>query len=140
MVKILLKTIVLKFLYHSGYIGRKARSKKGELRILCYHGVCRDKDRSIPWLPAYYVTESQLSSHIEFLKNIGTIIHLPEVLVQLKEGKLAKGIYYAITFDDGAANNLTIGLPILKRHNVKACFFCRYWTFGKWFHVSQRCY
>ena len=66
----------------------------------------------------------QLDEFIVFFKQEFDIISIAEAveLVKIHAGKI-HGKYLIITFDDGYKDNSTEAFPILKRHNVPACFF-----------------
>src|SRR4029453_16058094 len=47
---------------------------------------------------------------------------LPDAILGLREGRLPPRAL-TITFDDGYADNCTVALPILQRHELRAAFF-----------------
>src|SRR5690606_7576799 len=96
---------------------------RGGLRILTYHGVCRDNERHLPWIPAYFVTQSLLDRHLRWLREAGEVVSLRTALDLAREGGLRRELVYAITFDDGYFNNLSLAAPILRAHGATATFF-----------------
>lgn len=66
----------------------------------------------------------QLEEYVVFFKQHFDIISIAEMADLVKNHpKKIYGKYLVITFDDGYKDNFTQAFPILKRHNVSACFF-----------------
>lgn len=66
----------------------------------------------------------QLNDLIIFFKQNFDIISIAEAVTLVnKAPQKIYGKYLVITFDDGYKDNYTQAFPILKRHNVPACFF-----------------
>jgi peptidoglycan/xylan/chitin deacetylase (PgdA/CDA1 family) len=66
----------------------------------------------------------QLNDLIIFFKQNFDIISIAEAVSLVnKAPQKVYGKYLVITFDDGYKDNYTQAFPILKRHNVPACFF-----------------
>lgn len=103
--------------------GLIARCTGRSLRILAYHGVCPDDVRSEPWVPPYFVSESEFDRQMAYIRSRYRPVHLREALLHAsRDGAFEPGSI-AVTFDDGYANNLTLALPALRRHNVPATVF-----------------
>jgi len=69
-------------------------------------------------------TSEQLDDLIVFFKQNFDIISIAEAVELVNKGpKNIYGKYLVITFDDGYKDNYTQAFPVLKTHNVPACFF-----------------
>lgn len=105
-----------------GSFERMRRRESGGVRILTYHGVCRDGDQHQPWIPHYFVSQTRLDQHLTWLKSCGEVISLGEAWRRLRDGE-DKALSYVVTFDDGYHNNLSLAAPILQAHGVTATLF-----------------
>ena len=90
--------------------------------ILMYHRVCpayKNRPRC-PW----GVTPRHFKSQLEGLLEQGyEAWPLSRVLDARRRDELVPGNVFVVTFDDGYANNLHWGLPVLKQLNVPATIF-----------------
>lgn len=121
--KIAAKRIVLHVLALAGYLlllplWRLAGVKRrGELRILTYHSVGRDRRHETNVDPAAF--ERQMRWISEFRR----VAHLPDVVgrdgARVDVGDPA----VALTFDDGYADNVTTALPVLEEFGLRATIF-----------------
>jgi peptidoglycan/xylan/chitin deacetylase (PgdA/CDA1 family) len=93
--------------------GRGAR-----LSILIYHRVLPEID---PFFPGE-VTGEFFNAQLGALKSLFNVLPLGEAVARLKSDSLPPRAA-CITFDDGYADNVTVALPILKRHSLSATFF-----------------
>ena len=92
--------------------GRERTSKPGR-QIICYHRVCeRDNGTGLS------VTPAQLSEQLAALCSNGS----PAALEEIASGVAPNGAF-AVTFDDGYADNLQVALPLLEEAGVPATFF-----------------
>ncbi|MCI0627168.1 MAG: polysaccharide deacetylase family protein [Acidobacteria bacterium] len=92
------------------------------LRILMYHGFCEDVSAGEPWIPAYFVTRSQLEEQLAYLSRHWKILRLSEAVELLREGRLPPRAV-CLTIDDGYANNLHIAQPLLQKYTASATIF-----------------
>jgi peptidoglycan/xylan/chitin deacetylase (PgdA/CDA1 family) len=87
------------------------------LRILIFHGVC-DTDQNL--FNSRFISSQQFEAQIKLIKYYFNPISKSEFInKQFSNEKLN----ILVTFDDGLKNNMTIALPILRKHNVPAIFF-----------------
>jgi peptidoglycan/xylan/chitin deacetylase (PgdA/CDA1 family) len=92
--------------------------ERAKLSILIYHRVLPEVDPLFP----LEVTGESFDKQLTVLKKHFNVLPLTEAIVALKEGMLPPRSA-CITFDDGYADNVSIALPILKRHGLQATFF-----------------
>jgi peptidoglycan/xylan/chitin deacetylase (PgdA/CDA1 family) len=88
------------------------------LSVLIYHRVLARQDPIFP----HETTAANFDAQIQNLKAVFNVLPLSEALVHLKRGTLPARAA-CITFDDGYADNVTLALPILQKHDVHATFF-----------------
>jgi len=88
------------------------------LSILIYHRVLAEQDAIFPHESTVEAFDAQLSR----LKAVFNVLPLAEAVTRLKAGTLPARAA-CITFDDGYADNLTLALPVLKKHGLHATFF-----------------
>jgi peptidoglycan/xylan/chitin deacetylase (PgdA/CDA1 family) len=92
---------------------------EGRIPILLYHRIA--KLRSDPW--ALAVTPRRFAEHLEVLRQYARPIQLQQLSQALLYGDNLPDRSVVITFDDGYADNLHNGKPVLERYNVPATFF-----------------
>lgn len=98
------------------------RSRTGGFGILMYHRVARRAAGLAA--PTYNVTPGQLRSQLAGLLARGyEPWPLAKVLAAHQAGETIPAHVFVVTFDDGYANNLTSGLPILQELGVPATIF-----------------
>lgn len=95
---------------------------RGRLRILMYHGFCEDVSAGQPWIPAYFVTRSQLEEQLAYLSRHWKFLRLSEAIERLRQGELPPRAV-CLTVDDGYANNLHVAQPLLQKYNAPATIF-----------------
>lgn len=88
------------------------------LAILMYHRVLPAPEALRPW----DVDTRAFDWQIGLLTRWFNVLPLREAARRLREGTLpARAV--SITFDDGYADNLTLALPVLRKHGAHATFF-----------------
>lgn len=95
----------------------KLEGRKGEVQILCFHGICADTDAFINGrfyqATAFRNLLSEIQQHFH-------IISLDDFSAnRLNPDKLN----VLITFDDGYRNNLTLALPVIKELQIPVTIF-----------------
>ncbi len=86
--------------------------------VLLYHRIA--ELQSDPQLLA--VTPAHFSQHLEVIRDYGVPMSLTEMLSAFRNRRLPDRAI-AVTFDDGYADNLDLGEPLLERHGVPATLF-----------------
>jgi peptidoglycan/xylan/chitin deacetylase (PgdA/CDA1 family) len=94
------------------------QGERAKLSILIYHRVLPEVDSLFP----LEVTAESFDKQLTVLKKHFNVLSLTEAISRLKSGTLPPRSA-CITFDDGYADNVSIALPILKRHELHATFF-----------------
>lgn len=108
----------------TGRAHRQFMAEQDGVRVLTYHGVVPDALADRSWMPSHYVTASQFDRQMEMLAEVaGPAQPLGEVIDTRAEGNDRTLPAVCITFDDGTADNLTLALPILRKHGHRATFF-----------------
>ncbi|MDF1505731.1 polysaccharide deacetylase family protein [Roseisolibacter sp. H3M3-2] len=95
------------------------RRRRHELLAVCYHGIRRDDAPDRHWL---LLPESAFERQIAYLAAHYDCLPVDEAVDRLRAGTLTRPTA-CVTFDDGYANNLHLGLPILRRHGVPATIY-----------------
>jgi len=102
----------------AGAVDRLPGTGADRLSILIYHGV---GERPAP-LDHCDVDRARFEHHLQVLRQAFTVLPLGEAVRRLRAGTLPARAA-AITFDDGYANNVSVALPLLRRHRLCATFF-----------------
>lgn len=96
---------------------QKLNGRKGEVQVLCFHGVCKDDQA---YINARFLKESHCNTLLKDLKKHFNIISLEELIQNdLNPDKLN----VLLTFDDGYKNNQDLLLPILHSLDIPATIF-----------------
>ena len=107
---------------------RSCRPWAGLATCLLYHRVCRDEDRqdqlATGFAPnrALSVRLSAFDAQMAFVARHFNCLSLPEAVRRLASGTLPERSL-VVTFDDGYLDNLTLALPILRKHSVPATVY-----------------
>lgn len=100
-------------------ISRMRPAPKG-YAILLYHrlhetGSCPPSSLSVDTV--------SFSEQMEYLRELGSVIPLSEIVKKVKKGQEPDRLYSAVTFDDGYADVARLGLAIFRRHSIPATIF-----------------
>src|SRR4030095_4887925 len=91
---------------------------RGKLTILIYHRVLPSVDTLFPST----VDAERFDEQMSWVAAALNVVPLHEGIEMAQEGRLPTRAP-SITFDDGYADNIEVGLPILLRHGLCATFF-----------------
>jgi peptidoglycan/xylan/chitin deacetylase (PgdA/CDA1 family) len=98
----------------------------GEVRVLCFHGICRDDQA---YINGRFLKEGRFKSLIEELKETCNVISYQDY----EKGVLdQKKLNLLITFDDAYLNNKTILLPHLETLKIPVLLFATCNQKGFW--------
>lgn len=115
-------------LARSAVVRPVARFFAGLGTCLMYHRVCDDEHANVAsgsdFLPnrELIVSAGAFDQQMAFLAQNYHCLSLPDALHRLKAGRLPERSA-VVTFDDGYLDNLTLALPILRKHNVPATIY-----------------
>jgi peptidoglycan/xylan/chitin deacetylase (PgdA/CDA1 family) len=118
-----LKRAALQATYYSGAYRFISRRYSGIGTIFVIHKVVSKKTDSLAtWLT---ITVDFLDRVLAHLKTRADFVRLDEVRERLAREEPVKVTrpFIALTFDDGFRDNLTLGLPVLRRHGVPAAVY-----------------
>ncbi|HLP55694.1 MAG TPA: polysaccharide deacetylase family protein [Fluviicola sp.] len=95
----------------------KLKGRKGEVQVICFHGICPDTDQLIN---GRFYHRTKFRTLVSEMQRHFHIISLDDFLFnRLSTEKLN----VLITFDDGYRNNLTPALPVLEELQLPATIF-----------------
>lgn len=94
-------------------------AQRHRLLVVCYHGLRRDDAARRHWL---LLPESAFARQIAYLAAHYDCLPIDVALERLYRRALSRPTA-CVTFDDGFASNLSIGLPVLVRHRVPATIY-----------------
>lgn len=91
--------------------------------IFLFHGVIREQRHLLRNYTRKHLPVAEFQDVIDDLVAHGTPVSMPDVAEALTGGDSLPPRAFAITFDDGFENNLSVAAPILQRASVPATFY-----------------
>ena len=122
LVKQLFKYAIAAVLYSAGLTGpllRRTLESRHACLILGFHGTT-DVD------PGYFSRGHAISNvrdQLRYLRRHLRQVSLEEIALAVSKGESPPPASFAVTFDDGLTNNVTLAIPMLQEFNVPATFF-----------------
>lgn len=108
-------------------VSKPAVLVKGKVPILLYHDINTNPDKS-----GIAVTPEKFESDLAALKQAGyTAMNFKDLVDCIDKVKPWPSKPVIITFDDGYASNYTYAYPLLKKYEMRACFFVIGWSVGR---------
>jgi peptidoglycan/xylan/chitin deacetylase (PgdA/CDA1 family) len=97
------------------------RLTRNRLRILCYHGFSIGDEHEVA--PGMFMRAETFERRMRILKKRGIpVIPLDDAVHRLAQGDV-QNAETVITFDDGWASNLTIGVPIVEKYKYPVSIY-----------------
>jgi peptidoglycan/xylan/chitin deacetylase (PgdA/CDA1 family) len=97
------------------------RLTRDRLRILCYHGFAIGDEYEVA--PMMFMRAETFEQRMRILKKRRIpVVTLDEGVRRLREHDI-RNAETVITFDDGWASNLTIGVPIVEKYRYPVCIY-----------------
>ncbi len=93
------------------------------LTIFLFHGVIEQHRHAVRNYTRKHIDRAQFRSVLEALCAAGTPISMDDVIEATSSGYPLPPRSFAITFDDGFQNNLTVAAPVLRELKVPATFY-----------------
>ena len=90
--------------------------------IFLLHGVVKSSNYQYRNFNRKHILAEEFDFLIKSLKENGTSVSMDDI-IDFSNGKDIPPRAFAITFDDGFENNLSVAAPILKKHKVSATFY-----------------
>jgi peptidoglycan/xylan/chitin deacetylase (PgdA/CDA1 family) len=98
---------------------RRSLLRRPTALILCYHRIAEPSFD--PWRVC--VSPQRFAGHLEHLGRRGEVVPLRELPTRLRSSRSRRRPLFALTFDDGYADNLEHGRPLLERYGFPATIF-----------------
>jgi peptidoglycan/xylan/chitin deacetylase (PgdA/CDA1 family) len=118
---IAVRALVLQLARSLGAFAAAKFITRKQLRILCYHGFSLGDEYQVA--PGMFMRAATFDRRMAILrKRRIRVLPLDEAVRKFEAGQIRNG-ETVLTFDDGWASNLTIGLPILEKYNYPACVY-----------------
>jgi len=97
--------------------------RRDEVAIFLFHGVIPEQVHRVRNYTRKHLPQVDFESALAGLRSRGRPLSIPEVADLMAGGGTLPEYGYAITFDDGFENNLTVAAPLLRRYETPAMFY-----------------
>jgi len=95
----------------------------GSVAIFLFHGVINRQTHRVRNYTRKHLPVHEFDAIIGSLSAHGTPIAMDDVLAHCESGRPFPKGAFAVTFDDGFENNLSVARPVLERHGVPAIVY-----------------
>lgn len=99
------------------------RLREEELVVLLFHGVVEDNSHPLKNYNRKHIEKDYFAKTMAELKSAGHALSMDEVVELTRAGEPYPPRSFAVTFDDGFANNYTVAAPILNDLGLPATFY-----------------
>jgi peptidoglycan/xylan/chitin deacetylase (PgdA/CDA1 family) len=96
---------------------------KNKLPIFLFHGVIKKQEHKVRNYSSKHIEEKLFDSYMKELSDNGNALAMKDVLKHLTNQEPFPSNSFAITFDDGFENNLSIAGPILEKYEIPAMIY-----------------
>lgn len=93
-----------------------------KIAIFLLHGVIEKEDNDVRNFNKKHILRSEFDNFLSCLLDVGTAVSMDDI-INFGNGNSMPSKPFAITFDDGFQNNLTVAAPILNKYQVPATFY-----------------
>jgi peptidoglycan/xylan/chitin deacetylase (PgdA/CDA1 family) len=101
----------------------KHRLHDNALSIFLFHGVVKGNEHPVRNYTSKHIAEDDFVRHMKELSAAGVALSMDEVLDRCREGVSFPPKAFAITFDDGFENNISVAAPVLADFSIPATFY-----------------
>jgi peptidoglycan/xylan/chitin deacetylase (PgdA/CDA1 family) len=91
--------------------------------VFLFHGVVRSNRRTVRNYTKKHLLMERFQEILDSLAAAGVAISMPQIAVAAEAGKPLPPRAFAITFDDGFANNYSLAAPLLEKMDMPAAFY-----------------
>src|SRR5262245_51495737 len=109
-----MKKLFFEFIYWIGAVRLASWWNRGQVTILCYHGVTQRAERASSDPHGLHVQVQRFARQLDYLKRHYRVISLREFLEHRQSGRPLPPRSTILTFDDGYRNFLTSAAPELR--------------------------
>lgn len=96
----------------------------GRVAIFLFHGVIREKRHVIRNYTQKHLLLDRFVAVLRELRDAGGVpVSMDEIVAARRSGRSLPSRAFAITFDDGFENNLSVAAPVLVEHGIPATFY-----------------
>jgi peptidoglycan/xylan/chitin deacetylase (PgdA/CDA1 family) len=97
--------------------------RRDEVAIFLFHGVIPEQVHRVRNYTRKHLPRADFEKALAALREHGRQFAIPEIVDMMAAGGKLPEYGYAITFDDGFENNLTVAAPVLRRYETPATFY-----------------
>lgn len=97
--------------------------RRDEVAIFLFHGVIPEQVHRVRNYTRKHLPQADFEQALASLRRRGRPLSIPEIAELMAKGGALPEFGYAVTFDDGFENNLTVAAPLLRRYQIPATFY-----------------
>lgn len=97
--------------------------RRDQVAIFLFHGVIPEQAHHVRNYTRKHLPQTDFENALAALRERGRPLSIPEIADLMTSGGKLPEYGYAITFDDGFENNLTVAAPLLERYETPATFY-----------------
>lgn len=97
--------------------------RRDEVAIFLFHGVIPEQVHRVRNYTRKHLPQADFEKALAGLRSRGRPLSISQIADMMAAGGTLPEYGYAITFDDGFENNLTVAAPLLRRYETPAMFY-----------------